>query len=71
MLSEEQNSIVFAKRPYYLNGILVNTVISHSNLGILSDNQLKFHGHTTQVTTKANRVLGMIKYLLNISAPPC
>ena len=27
---------------------------------ILFDNQLKFHYHTTQVTTKANQVLGMI-----------
>ena len=57
--------------PYYLNGILIDIVTSHSDLGILFDNQLKFHDHTTQVTTKANRVLGLIKNLLNISTPPC
>ena len=42
-----------------------NTIIeldtSHSDLGILFDSQLKFHDHTVQVTTKANRVLGLIK----------
>ena len=47
--------------PYYLNGILIDTVISHSDLGILFNDQLKFHDYTTQVTTKANRVLGLIK----------
>ena len=47
--------------PYYLNGILINIVTSHSNLGILFDDQLKFRDHATQVTTKANRVLGLIK----------
>ena len=47
--------------PYYLNGILIDTVTSHSDLGILFDDQLKFHDYTTQVTTKANQVLGLIK----------
>ena len=45
----------------YLNEILIDTVTSHSDLGILFDDQLKFHDYTTQVTTKANRVLGLIK----------
>ena len=30
---------------YYLNGILIDIVTSHSNLGILFDDQLKFHDH--------------------------
>ena len=34
---------------------------SHNHLGILFDNKLKFHDHTAKVTTKANRILGMIK----------
>ena len=34
---------------------------THSDLGILFDSQLKFLDHTTQVTTKANQVLGLIK----------
>ena len=46
---------------YYLNGILIDIVTSHRDLGILFDDQLKFHDHTTQVTTKANRVFGLIK----------
>ena len=32
-----------------------------NDLGILFDDKLKFHDHTTKVTTKANRILGMIK----------
>jgi len=44
---------------YYLKGI--DTVTSHNDLGILFDDKLKFHDHTTKVTIKANRVLGMIK----------
>ena len=47
--------------PYYLNGILIDTVTSHSDLGILFDDQIKFHDCTTQVTTKANQVLGLLK----------
>ena len=40
--------------PYYLNGIIFKILTSHSYLGILFDDQLKFHNHTTYVTTKAN-----------------
>ena len=40
--------------PYYLNGIAIDIVTSHNDLGILFDDQLKFHNHTTHVTTKAN-----------------
>ena len=47
--------------PYYLNGILVDIATTHSDLDILSDDQLKFYDHTTQVTIKANQVFGMIK----------
>ena len=32
---------------------MVNIAKSHSNLGIIFDDQLKFYDHTTQVTTKA------------------
>ena len=32
----------------------------HLKLGIVFDDQLKFHDHTTQVTIKANRILGLI-----------
>ena len=33
----------------------------HTDLGILFDEHIKFHSHTTEVTAKANRVFGMIK----------
>ena len=46
---------------YCLNGIPIDIITTHSNLGIVFDDQLKFHDDTTQFTTKANRVLGLIK----------
>ena len=47
--------------PYYLNGTLIELDTSHSDLSILFDSHLKLHDHTAQVTTKANRILGLIK----------
>ena len=46
---------------YYHNGISIDTVTSHNDLGILFDDKLRFHDQTTEVTDKANQVLGMIK----------
>ena len=45
--------------------ILVDTTIdsveSHKDLGILFDNHLKFHQHTSSIVAKANCILGLIK----------
>ena len=41
--------------------IEIDRVVSHNDLGIQFDDQLKFHNHTTEVCAKANRILGMIK----------
>ena len=46
---------------YYINGTPIDTVTSPNDLGILFDDKLKFHDHAAKVTTKANRILGMIK----------
>ena len=46
---------------YYLNGITIDIVESHKDLGIILDHQLKFHSHTTEVVLKANRLLGLIR----------
>ena len=46
---------------YHLNGIKIDSVESHKDLGILFDHQLKFHLHTTDVVAKANRLLGLIR----------
>ena len=43
--------------------VLIDTATSHSDLGILFDDQLKFNDHATQVTTKAIQLLEMIEYL--------
>ena len=45
---------------YTLDGTSIDIIESHKDLGILFDNHLKFHQHTTGVTGKANRVLGLI-----------
>ena len=46
---------------YYLDETPIDPVTSHNDVGILFDDKLKFHDHTAKVTTKANRILGMIK----------
>ena len=51
------------------HGTQIELDTSHSDLGILFDSQLKFHDHTAQVTTKANRVLGLIKKLFDYLDP--
>ena len=47
---------------YYLNGIMIDNLEFQKDLGILFDNQLKFHLHTTctEVAAKANRLLRLI-----------
>ena len=40
---------------------MIDSVLSHKDLGIIFDNNLKFHEHTIEVTAKANRLLGLIK----------
>ena len=46
---------------YYLNDTEIATTTAHKDLGVLLDHHLKFHNHTTEVTAKANRMLGMIE----------
>ena len=46
---------------YHINSLVIDSETSHKDLGIQFDNQLKFHEHTSEVNTKANRILGMIK----------
>ena len=46
---------------YTLGDTKIDSVESHRDLGILFDNRLKFHQHTTSVAAKANRILGLIK----------
>ena len=46
---------------YTLNSISLDRVCDMRDLGIIVDGQLKFHSHTTQVVSKANRLLGLIK----------
>jgi len=46
---------------FYLNNTVIDSVISHKDLGIIFDNHLKFHNHTTEVTAKANCLLGLIR----------
>ena len=48
---------------YYLNGIEIDSVESQKDLGILFDHQLKFHLHTTDITAKANRLLGDVSII--------
>jgi len=46
---------------YYLSGAAIQPVLSVRDLGVTIDHDLKFHEHTSLVTNKANRILGLIK----------
>ena len=46
---------------YYLNGILLDSVDSYKDLGILFDTGLKFHQHASETALKANSVLACIR----------
>ena len=43
------------------HGIMTGSVEFQKDLGILFDNQFKFHLHTTEVAAKANHLLGLIR----------
>jgi len=48
--------------PYYLNGTVIDsTDFYKDSLGSILNHQLKFHLHTTEVTVRANRLLGVIR----------
>ena len=44
---------------YHINSLVIDSVRSHKDLGIQFDDQLKFHEHTSEDSTKANRILGI------------
>ena len=49
------------KHIYQLNGHELETTDSEKDLGVMVDNNLKFHVHTSFATKKANQILGVIK----------
>ena len=46
---------------YALNGQTLDKISSEKDLGVMVDDQLKFHMHTAAATKKANQILGTIK----------
>ena len=46
---------------YTINRQPLEEVTEHKDLGVVFDNMLKFHSHVSTITSKANRILGMIK----------
>ena len=55
--------LVFITHPptYSLNNHLLDALGNEKDLGVMIDDDLKFHMHTTYATKKANQMLGMIK----------
>ena len=47
--------------PYMLNNHTLESTKREKDLGIIIDEDLKYHVHTTSATKKANQVLGIIK----------
>jgi len=59
---------MFYTSDFYINSILITLVVppiqpvlSVRDLGVTVDHDLKFHGHTSLVTNKAKRILGLFK----------
>ena len=48
------------RHPYMLNNHTLESTKSEKDLGIIIDEGLKYHVHTTSATKKANQVLGII-----------
>ena len=46
---------------YTINGQPLEEVTEHKDLGVVFDNMLKFHSHLSMITSKANRILDIIK----------
>jgi len=52
---------------YHMNNQPLPTVCQEKDLGVLLDNELKFHQHTASIVVKANRLLAIInKSFINI-----
>ena len=49
------------KRTYEMNNVILETSDHEKDLGVIIDDNLKFHVHTAAAIKKANRVLGMMK----------
>ena len=49
------------KLPYVLNDQELDMTTSEKDLGVMVDDELKFHVHTAAATKKANQILGVIK----------
>ena len=61
------NKRVVGNIPHLLfNGIIVNTVNSHKQLGLILDQKLTFVDHLNEKIAKANKGIGVIKTLFNI-----
>ncbi len=60
MYSDEPGLKKF-KAEYIMDGTTLDTVIEEKNLGVLIDEELKFHKHVSAAEPKANQTLGIIK----------
>ena len=49
------------KNYFVLYDRVLDTVTQEKDLGVIVDDQLKFHKHTAVVAKKANQILGLIK----------
>jgi len=50
-----------SKRQYQMNAISLSVSSEEKDLGIIIDNELKYHKHIANAVNKASRILGLIK----------
>ncbi len=49
--------------PLFFNGIMVDSVDEHKHIGLTLDKKLTFHSHVKEAIKKANRGIGVMKFM--------
>ena len=49
--------------PLFFNGVMVKRFNEHKHLGLVLDKKLNFTSHITQAVKKANKGVGVIKFM--------
>ncbi len=50
-----------SKTEYMMDGITLESVTEEKDLGVMLDDELKFHKHVSATISKANQTLGIVK----------
>ena len=52
---------------YHMNNVVLGEIEAEMHLGVVLDNQISFKNHVAVITSKANKVVGIIRRSISIS----